>query len=122
MKMNEKGQVLVLFVIIMPIIILTLIVMIDLGKIYIEKSKTKEIIKDTIEYGLKNYDETINEKINNLIDININKISDKTIFVTEDEIRINITQEGYKIFGKKIKLEYKYIGKKEQEKITIEEG
>ncbi|MBP3920627.1 MAG: hypothetical protein J6D28_03580 [Bacilli bacterium] len=119
--MNNKGQVLVVFVILIPIIIISLLILIEFGKLYLEKQHDINVIKETINYGLKHIDdEKINEKINNLIDININ-YSDKSIFISDDEIRINIKKNVW-IFGKKHIVTYIYTGIKNDEVIKIEEG
>lgn len=118
-KLNNKGQVLVLFVIVLPIIILLLLVSIELGGLYLEKTKTKNSIKEILTSQLKNSE--TNENINILIEKNIDDISDKTIFTSEDEIRIKITQQK-QLFGRNIELKYNYIGKKQEQTITIEEG
>lgn len=120
-QLNNKGQVLVFFVIILPIILLLLIAIIEISNIYLEKNKTKNTIYEIIETNLKNNNENTKETINKLIEQNIKNIQDKTIFISEDEIRINITQET-KIIGRKINIKYKYKGIKENEKITISEG
>lgn len=119
--MNNKGQTLILFVLLIPLIFITLLIVIEFSKIYLDKQKTINIVKDTIEYGLKNIkEEKINEKLNNLIDANI-KYEDKTIFISEDEIRINITKEQ-KIFKKIYNIKYTYKGIIKENKIIIEEG
>ena len=121
--MNNKGQVLVLFVIILPVILLALLIIIQFGKLYLKKQATTNIIKDTIEYGLKHtQDEQIENKLNNLIETNIDDIDKKTITIFEDEIRINLTQKSINIFGKNINLTYDYTGTKMNEEIRIEEG
>lgn len=116
--MNNKGQVLVLFVILLPIILLLLILTIEVGDVYLDKQKTKNIIKDIIRDNLK---EPNSEKINQLIAQNINDIEEKNIFISEDEIRIYIKQNK-KVFGRKLKIEYKIKGIKQDEKIIISEG
>lgn len=120
MKKNN-GQVLALFVIILPIILLLLVISIEIGNIYLDKTKTKNTIKEIITNNIDKYDENTNERINSLIEINIKNIETKEIFTSEDEIRINIIQTK-KLFGKTLKIKYKYIGIKEQEKIKISEG
>lgn len=121
--MKNNGQVLALFVIILPIILLIVLITIEFGKLYVEKIKTTNVIKETITYGLKNIEDTnIKEKINNLIDINIKNINNKTVFISEDEIRIKLNQNKIKVFGKDIVLEYNYKGIKKEQKIIIEEG
>lgn len=118
---NNKGQVLVLFIIILPILLLLLLLIIEIGNIYVDKTKTQNIIKETINNSLKKYNENTNKKINELIEKNIKNIDSKTIFTSENEIRITIIQYQ-KLLGRKLKIEYKYKGIKQEEKITIEEG
>lgn len=119
--MNNKGQVLVLFTILLPIILLLLILTIEVGNIYLDKQKTNDIIKNIIKDNLTNYDETTSKKIEILIEKNIKDIEEKNIFKAEDEIRIYIKQNK-KLFGKKIKIEYRIKGIKENENIKISEG
>ena len=115
--MNNKGQVLVLFVILIPVILLLLMMVIEVGDIYLDKQKTKDTIKDIIR---ENFTEEPNsERINTLIDINIKDIEEKTIFTSTDEIRIYIRQNK-KLFGRDLKIEYKIRGIKENENIRIE--
>ena len=117
--MNNKGQVLVLFVILLPIILLLLIMTIEVGDIYLDKQKTKNTIKEIIRDNLKQ--EPNQERIDTLIMQNIKDIEEKNIFISDDEIRINIKQNK-KLFGRKINLEYKIKGIKQDENINISEG
>ena len=116
--MNNKGQVLVLFVILLPIILLLLILTIEAGDIYLDKQKTKNTIREIIKDNIK---EPNSERINTLIIQNINDIEEKNVFISEDEIRIYIKQNK-KVFGRKLKIEYKIKGIKQDEKIIISEG
>jgi len=118
---NNKGQVLVLFVILIPIIILLLLITIEIGNIYLEKIKTKNIIKEIITDNLNNYDEKSNERINILIEKNIDNIKTKEIFTSEDEIRI-ILKQNETLFGRNIEIEYKTIGTKKENIVEIKEG
>ena len=120
-KLNNKGQVLVLFVILLPILLLILLITIEVGSAYLEKTKTQNTIKETLETNLKNYDENTNSRINQIIDTNIKNIKTKTIFTSEDEIRIDLIQTKT-IFGRQIEIEYKYKAKLENGKITVSEG
>lgn len=115
--MNNKGQVLVLFIILIPIILLFSIVSIQIGSLYLEKNKNTNIIKDAIRETLNNS----RTEINKVIESNIKDIKEKTIFISEDEIDLKITQEK-KIFGRKIDIKYNYKGIKQEDKIIISEG
>ena len=116
---NNKGQVLILFVLLLPIILLSALITIEFGNIYIEKAKTKNVIKNTISNGLKN--DLTQDAINSIIDLNIKDINDKSIYKSENEIEIKVIQQK-KIFNRNIKLKYNYKGIKQEENITISEG
>lgn len=118
--MNNKGQTLVIFVIILPILLLITIIGIDISKAYYEKNQTKNQLKEIIRYGLSNYSEEIDEKINNLIDINIKNIESKSIFISDQQIEIKLTKQ-ITIFGKKYTSEYHYSGTNENNQIKIKE-
>lgn len=121
MNMNNKGQVLVLFVILLPILLLLSLMSIELGNLYLDKTKTTNTIKEIITNNINNYDETTNERINKLIEENIKNIETKEIFTSENEIKVHIIQKKT-FFGRTTNIEYKYTGLKENEKITISEG
>lgn len=116
--MNNKGQVLVLFIIILPILLLGLIVSIDLINLTVLKQTTDNEIREIIYNGIKN-NKTL-EEINILIDKNI-EYEKKSVFRTDENIKINITQNK-SIFGKNIELKYNYEGILNNEKIIIREG
>lgn len=89
--MNNKGQVLVVFVIFIPIIILVFTLIVDIGNMYIEKRNITNNLKYAIEYSNKN-DTDIEEIINkNLDDITIN----------QDEEYVKVTKKYKGIFIKK---------------------
>lgn len=104
--MNNKGQVLVLFVIILPIILLLLTFIIDIGLMSIEKRKISNNTYDAVEYYLKENDIEKTKKLlnNNLKDITVDIKTDnenvlisvvkryKGIFKLNNEI--NITYKG----------------------------
>ena len=71
--MNNKGQVLIIFVIMLPIFLMVLALVVDLGLLSIEKRKIDNNAYDAVEYYLKNNDKekTIKLLENNLSDINI---------------------------------------------------
>ncbi len=113
--MNNKGQVLVIFVILLPIFFMIFTFIIDLGLLSIEKRKCDNNTYDAIEYYLdsNDKDKTIKLIENNIEDINID-ISD-----TDSYVEISVSKE-YKgiyniIYDNEIKITY--IGNKETKKI-----
>lgn len=110
MKINNKGQALVLFVLILPIIFLLLVSIIDIGKMSNLKNKLTDICNIAIDYGLDNLsDPLIYDKINELIIKNDNNIDDIDIKIIDNKIYITLTDniddkfiDKYKIFYVKV--------------------
>ena len=116
--MNNKGQVLILFVMILPVILLVCVIGIDFLNISSLKFKTQNEIREIINYGFK--ENVTEENLNVLIDRNIDYDS-KVLFKTDSEIKIKIVQNK-KLFGKDVVLNYNYSGIKDNDKIVISEG
>ncbi len=72
MIVNNKGQSLVAFILLIPFISLLLIMVIDYGMMIYEKKQLDSVLTDSIEYGLNNIQkDNIKEDIQNLIYRNI---------------------------------------------------
>lgn len=70
--MNNKGQTLVIFVLILPLIILTTYVLLTKGNMYYQKRLLENNIKSALNYGLDHIDdENIEIKVKELIKKNI---------------------------------------------------
>ena len=114
--MNKKGQTLVLFVFLIPIIILLFIKVFDYGLTSIYKNKAVTIIKESISYGLNNPNESeIKDYLNNNLD-NIDKLE----IIINEKITINIVLKPKYIFNNVIKLSY--TGYKINNEIRIEKS
>ena len=119
MKLNNKGQALVAFVIILPVILIIMAIIIDIGLMGVEKRKVTNVMKEAIEYGLKH--DSTEEQIKDMIDKNIKY---KSIDIkSNDDIHISLEYEYKQIFGfiNKKNIQIKYHGYKENERIKIEE-
>lgn len=93
--MNNKGQSLVLFVIILPIVILLFVYLFDLANLTGEKIKLDNIAKQSITYLKEDKDINI---IKNYIIKNDKEI--KVINIDDNEIHLE--KEVPSIFGKNI--------------------
>ena len=119
--MNKNGQVLVCFVILLPILIMIMALVIDLGFMMVKTYKAKDTVRIAIKYGLENNDI---EGVKTILDKNIN---DKYEINTNGNIEITING-SYKailgrIFNKEIyNYEFKYIGYIDNDEIYIKEG
>ena len=125
--MNNKGQTLVAFVIILPVILLILLALIDFGLVSIRKHEISTTIKDAITLYFNNNQDDIELEIKKLINKNIdaNDIENLSIVHDNEYVKIDIEVKYNSIFNflninKKIKVSY--IGKKVNNEIRIEEG
>jgi len=104
-KMNNKGQALVVFVLVLPIIMLIIAGVMEMGRLSLVKAEYEDSIIDTINYGLDNLDkENVKEKMDLLLDKNIS--GTKNIEITEGTIKIHVTSNLDSMFSKLFKKEY----------------
>ena len=108
--MNKKGQVLVVFVLILPLILMFLGLIIDIGNSLIIKKKNENILKDIIIYTFKDdnnetdidessYEEIDLKVLENQIKKNLNNYETLKIDFNDNIIEINVTTKYKSIFG-----------------------
>lgn len=101
-KLNNKGQVLVCFVIMLPILLLAIALIVNLGIYGIEKRKVSNTVKDTIKYGLNHIDDdNVKDTMRDLIIQNIDDINASDINITTNNsyIKINVTKTEKALFS-----------------------
>ena len=118
--MNRKGQVLVLFLLLLPILLMLLAIVVDLGLLMTRTYKVKSSVKEAITYGLKTDDMEGMELLLN------KNIDDDYSIKNNDNIEIEINGSYKAILGnilnKKIyKYKFKYLGYIDNEEIIIRE-
>lgn len=117
---NNKGQVLVVFVILLPIFLIILTGLVDLCILNIEVKKLNTNTHDAVEYYLDNLeDENVLNDTKALLNKNLKNIDIK---IKEDEDVINIKvvknyKSIYSVISKKENITSIYIGNKETKKI-----
>ena len=116
---NNKGQSLIVFVLLLPLLALLIGIVADLGNLEITKKNYEDNIKSTIKYGLKHLDdENINQKLNNLLDTNIN--ANTSLTIQNESIKISVKDKQKSLFNDVLKKTYDiditYIGYKDGEK------
>ena len=97
--MNKKGQVLVAFVLLLPILFMIMGIFVDSGYLYIEKRNVDNNIKDALEYGLKNMEENIEVKIKKQLNLNIEDIEKLDININDEIIEIELEKNKKSIFS-----------------------
>ena len=118
--MNNKGQTLVLFVLILPIIIFIMLLVIDVSNMVITKQELNNINKMVLNYGLDIIEEeNIENKLEDMINKNIST-NEHTIKIDDGTIEIGLKKEIKGIITKKKIYEVKSVYKgyiKEDEKV-----
>ncbi len=110
--MNNKGQVLVMFVIIIPILLIAITLIIDYSLLSIEKRKINNNVYDAVEYYLSSSEnDDIDIKLNKLLEENLKNIKDKKIDITyiDEGIKISVSKKYkslYKIMNEDINVTY----------------
>ena len=121
MMLNNKGQTLVLFVLILPIIIFIMLLVIDVSNMFITKQELNNINKIVLNYGLDIIEEeNIDSKLEELINKNIS-VNEHTVKIENGTIEINLKKNIQGIVTKKKIYEVKstYKGYIEEDKKVI---
>ena len=119
---NNKGQSIVVFVLIMPIIFLLIGILWEIGNQYVLESEYESEIKNAITYGLKtNNKEDLENKLKIMLDKNLE--GTKEISISDDKIKIHVSKKSNSIFKKILKKDFEinltYIGEIQEGKINL---
>lgn len=120
--MNKKGQTLIIFVLILPVLVLLIQMIITKYDMYYDKRNMENIAKEAIYYGLNNLEnENLENKINEFINENI-KCSTQ-IKIENNIITITLKKEHSaieKILGNnEIKVSYKGYIEENKKKVEV---
>ena len=94
--MNNKGQALVEFILILPVFIMILFVIIDFGMIFNKKSNLESISNDAISIYKENKSLVEIQELYKDIQIEIETVNDYTKLVFKD--KVNIITPGMNMF------------------------
>ena len=116
--MDNKGQSLVLFVLLMPILFILFLTIGDIGNLMVSQDKYDNDIKSAIRYGLKHKEEdNVNEKIKAILDYSISE--DKEIIMDDGKIEIKVLKKN-KVMGFDFDSTFDYMGYIQDGKIIID--
>lgn len=121
--MNRNGQVLVSFLLILPLLLIILVFVVDMGLMKVNERKVEHVIKEAITYELKS-SEISDSRVNDYIKNNLSDIKDVNIVVGTDNIKVSVRVYKKSIFNSLIKnknytISKSYYGYKENDKIKI---
>lgn len=98
--LNNRGQALVLFVIVLPILILMLILVIDVGKIIVLKNELTNISNIVLEYGIDNmYKDNITIELEELVELNKKDIDEVKVNIENDKIYLYLSDKSDGVFA-----------------------
>ena len=96
--MDSKGQTLVIFVLILPILLLLFALIWEVGNLGLTTNKYETEIKDTIEYGLNHLDdENLEEVLTNLLKANLE--GNINVEINNQVIKVNVKQKYDALFN-----------------------
>ena len=121
--MNRNGQVLVSFLLILPLLLIILVFVVDMGLMKVSVRKVEHVIKEAITYELKS-SEISDSRVNDYIKNNLSDIKDVNVVVGTDNIKVSVSVYKKSIFNSLIKnknytISKSYYGYKENDKIKI---
>lgn len=125
--MNNKGQSLVTFVLLIPIIFLILFMVYDIGSMVLLKIELNNINYLVTDYGVDKIDDVdINDKLRNMINKNKKDIDNIEINISDNKLNIvleDTLDNKISLIRKfKIKIKSSYMGYMEDDKKKIVKG
>ncbi len=116
MRLNNKGQALVMFVLIIPIILLILVLIYDVGNALYEKNRMSNTNYLATEYALDNIGSVNESDVIRYIQKNNDNLNNINVTINDNEVKIYTEKKIKGLFGKNfdidittVKSEYKGI-------------
>ena len=99
-RLNNRGQSLVMFILIIPIFLLIMTLVYDVGNAIYEKNKLSNVSYMTIQYGLDNIESIDENELISLIMKNVDNPKLISVLIENGEIEIKLTKDVKGIIGK----------------------
>lgn len=124
-NLNNKGQSLVMFVLIIPIFLLIITLIYAVANAIYEKDRLSNTIWIAIDYGLDNINDITKEELNDMIISNVDGLNYIDVIVNDNEIVVKASKKVKGIIGKMFHFELttincNYKGKLIDDKKEIE--
>lgn len=117
-NMNNKGQALVMFIMLLPIMIIMFAFIVDLGLLSIEKRNINNNVKEVLEYAKEDKNNDLENNINNILYKNLGNDINTKININSDTISVSVSKNYntlFKVLGKKYyEIKVKYILKENE--------
>ena len=99
-KLNNKGQSLVMFVVSIPIVLLVLTLVYDVGTAIYEKNRLSNTSYMIIEYGLDNVNSVSESELTQLALKNTSNLSYVSVNIDNNNVEIKLSKDIKGIIGK----------------------
>lgn len=127
--MGHKGQVLVGFLLLLPLFLILFVFVVDVGFMKIAERNIENTIKEAITYGLKQEqlpEDEKQQKIETILKKNIDSIQTLEVTVASEEIKVHVVVTRQNLFGTLInqriyKIDKTYKGYNDQKIRIIKE-
>ncbi|MBQ2873076.1 MAG: pilus assembly protein [Bacilli bacterium] len=97
--LNNKGQSLILFVLFIPMLLLIIVLVVDIGKALSLKSELDSINNIVLDYGLDNLGtEDLVKKLGDLVRLNKSDIDSIDINIEDNKIYIKLEDSNEELF------------------------
>ena len=100
LRLNNKGQSLVMFIILLPILLLILTLVYDVGNAIYEKDRLSNTNYMVVDYALDNIDSIDEDDLNTLILENDNNLDDISIMIIDNSVDISLKKNIKGVCGK----------------------
>lgn len=98
--LNNKGQSLIMFIIIIPIFILIFTLIFDVGNAIYEKNRLSNTSYIVIDYGLDNISNISESELTHLVMKNVENLSYISIIVDNESIEIKLSKSIKGVIGR----------------------
>lgn len=99
-RLNNKGQSLVMFIVLIPIFVLVLTLVFDVCNAIYEKNRLSNISYMVTEYGLDNIDVVSENDLIELIMMNVKDLNSISVLIEENSINIKLSKNIKGTMGK----------------------
>lgn len=111
--MNKKGQTLILFLFLLPILSFFFFAMYQIGTVQLERKKIEDAVETTVKYGIEHWsEETLEEDMLTMFQETFPTISDEDIVIERDigQVTMTVKQEYDIAFVKTYTITISYTG------------
>lgn len=120
--MNNKGQTLVLFLFLIPVVFLLFMGIYQVGTAALEKKKLEDSVETIVKYGIDHWsEEEVEAKMKSMLVNDFSKITQENIEIELEtgRVKMTVSKEYNILFLKKQKIKVSYVGTNIEGKVQV---